>query len=219
VTAKTAFDNIIGRAEQLVKLHSDLAAGLQLTSQFSASERESLVCDVLRSALVLAVSAIDRYVHDRVTKEILQAYRTDDLTSAQENFKIPVSAALRIAEKAATAKKTNKQVRAANVVRHEIQEDLHKRPFQSWRDIEYAYSLLGVTGFDGKVQSALQLPNLKPLKSTFASIQRTRNLISHEGHLKRHKRGGKVVLMELDSATVSVAISTLKDVVRALETL
>ena len=215
MTPKAAFDNIISRVECLLTLYAELDTGVVFKA--SVGERATLNDDVLRAALVMAVAALDRYVHDRVTKRIIQAYKNRNLTHAQETFSIPVSIAITIAAKAEKAKDSKKQVRAANIVRNEVQQILHSRPFQSWRDIEFAFALIGKTGIPGLIQGQLKLATIKPLETSLAKINRTRNLIVHEGHLRRHKRGGKPSLLDIDAQTVRTAISTLKQLVDGLE--
>lgn len=218
MTPKQAFDQIVDRAERLVALNGELAGGLALATAMPAAQRSILNDDVLRSSLVLAVSALDRYVHDRVTKGVAAAYRGPSLTREQEEFSIPVSVAFTIARKAARSAQTARQTRAANIVRNQIQEMLHQRPFQSWREIEFAFSLIGITGLAGRIQAAMRLPNIAPIRSQLNEIIRTRNLIVHEGHIRRHKRGGKPILLEIEAASVNTAIAFLKQFVGHLET-
>ena len=125
MSPKDAFDNIIKRAENQLALHTALAAGIAVAG-LTAAERTTLQSDVLRAALVTAVSALDRYVHDRVTKNIIAAYKSASLNREQEDFNLPLSVAIAVARKAAAAT-GDKQVRAANLIRVELQELLHKR--------------------------------------------------------------------------------------------
>lgn len=218
MTPKAAFDQIIDRSERLVALNGELAAGTALATVMTADQRVALNEDVLRSAIVLALSALDRYVHDRVTKGIAAAYKNPTLTREQEDFTVPVAVAFEIATKAAKSNQTTKQTRAANIVRNQIQEILHKRPFQSWREIEVAFSLIGITGIAGHIQAAMSLSNITPVKTELNEIVRSRNLIVHEGHIRRHQRGGKPALLEIDAAAVKKAVTFLKQFVGHLET-
>ena len=218
MTPKAAFDNIVERAERLLALHGDLAGGLAINAAMTAPQRTILNDDVLRSALVLAVAALDRYVHDRVTKGIAGAYRRGNLNREQEEFAIPVSLAFDIARRAAGAQGQAKQTRAANLVRNQVQQILHKRPFQSWREIEVAFSLIGIGGLAGHIQNAEHLADFPPYKNRLNELVRTRNLIVHEGHIRRHQRGGKSTLLPIDSASVTEAIEFIKGLVGHLET-
>jgi len=110
--------------------------------------------DFLRSALVMAVSALDRYVHERVVRKIIAAYKNADLTREQETLAIAAPVVIGLGKKILEARRQNEgqQFRPANIIRNELQEFLHTRPFQSWREISFAFSLIGIRGFDGKVQ-------------------------------------------------------------------
>jgi RiboL-PSP-HEPN len=217
MSPKAAFDNIVERAASILALHGELAGGLAVPAAIIASQRAILHDDLLRSALVLAVAALDRYVHDRVTKGIAAAYRRGNLNREQEEFSIPVSLAFEIAARATKAQGDPKQSRHANLVRNEVQEILHKRPFQSWREIEVAFLLIGISGLAGHIQNAAHLGNMGPYKNQLNDIVRTRNLIVHEGHIRRHQRGGKSTLLEITSASVTEATDFLKGFVGHLE--
>ncbi len=217
MTPKAAFDQIVARAEHLIALNGELTGGLPLTTHLTASDRTFLNDDVLRCALVLVVSALDRYVHDRVTKGVAAAFKNPTLTREQEDFAIPVKLAFEIAAKASKSNQFPRQTRAANIVRNQIQELLHKRPFQSWREIEIAFSLIGITGIAGHIQNAMGVGSIAPVKEQLNSIVRTRNLIVHEGHIRRHQRGGRPTLLEITSVEVTAAVTFLKQIVNHLE--
>ena len=68
------------------------------------------------------------------------------------------------------------------------EQELHKRPFQSWREIEYAFCLLGITNLTGRLQSAYRVSNMKPIKRQLNNIAARRNSIVHEGDLVKHER-------------------------------
>ena len=154
----------------------------------------SAVCldDLLRASLTFGVSALDRYVHERVVKGIIAAYKSGSLTKQQEELMVPVTTAIAISEEVAKAKKNNKNVRTANIVRIKLQELLHKKPFQSWREIEYAFNLLGIKNLSGQLQILYGLGNLKDKKAQLSHIAARRNAIVHEGDLFKHERGGTV---------------------------
>jgi hypothetical protein len=113
--------------------------------------------DLLRSAIVYGVSALDRYIHERVVHNIITALKKTPRTKQQDNFSIPVTTAIKITEAVSKARRAGNNVRPANEVRNKIQEILHQRPFQSWREIEYAFELLGVSNFAGQLQTAMNI--------------------------------------------------------------
>ena len=148
--------------------------------------------DQLRAALTFGVSALDRYVHERVVKGIIPALKRRPLTKQQEEFSLPVSTAIQIAEEAVAARKNGAKIRPTNIVRKKVQELLHKRPFQSFREIDYAFCLLGIRNLSGQLQAAYGVGDLKDMKAQLGKIAMRRNQIVHEGDLVRHERGGQV---------------------------
>jgi hypothetical protein len=173
--------------------------------------------DQLRAALTFGVSALDRYVHERVVKGIIPALKVAPLTRQQEEFSIPVSTAIQISEEAVAAQKKGLKIRPANIVRKKVQELLHKRPFQSYRDIEYAFSLLGVKNLAGQLQVAYGVGDLKAIKRQLGGIAMRRNQIVHEGDLVRHERGGQIKWHEINRKYVADSLDFLDKFVRHLE--
>lgn len=173
--------------------------------------------DMLRASLTFGVSALDRYVHERVIKGIVTALKSGPLTKQQEEFSIPVTTAIQISEEALTAHKAGKNIRTANIVRKKVQELLHKRPFQSWREIEYAFCLLGVTNLSGQLQAAYVVGDMKPIKNQLNQIAARRNSIVHEGDLVKHERGGAVKMQPIARKYVEDTLDFLDQFVGHLE--
>lgn len=173
--------------------------------------------DLLRASLSFGVSALDRYVHERVVKGIVAALKAGSLTKQQEEFSIPVTTAIQMSEEIAIAKKKGDNIRVANVVRKKIQELLYKRPFQSWREIEYAFNLLGVTNLAGQLQTAFHVSDIKPIKTQIGQIANRRNSIVHEGDLLKHERGGKVRIQPISRKYVDDTLTFLNTFVSHLE--
>ena len=148
--------------------------------------------DHLRAALTFGVSALDRYVHERVVKGIIRAFKVGALTKQQEELSIPVTTAIQVSEEVASARKNGQQIRPANIVRKKVQELLHKRPFQSYREIEYAFNLLGIKDLSGQLQKLYGVGDMKAIKAQLGHIAMRRNQIVHEGDLVRHERGGQI---------------------------
>lgn len=173
--------------------------------------------ELLRSALVLCVSALDRYMHERIIKKIVVALKKRNPSKEQTEFSIPAHTAIHVAHRVVKARKKGEAVRPANEIRIAIQGILHKRTFQSWRDLEDGFKLIGVSGLTGKLQNAYQLADIKPIRDELNKIADRRNRIVHEADLVRHKRGGKARLHPISAAEVQKAIRFLDDLVEKLE--
>lgn len=191
-----------------------LRQGSALTpSDFAADSLE----DLLRTSLTFGVSALDRYVHESVVKGIVTSLRKKDLIPRQAEFSIPATIALGMGKHAADARRNRRQFRPANVVRNQVQETLHSRPLQSWREIEYAFELLGISGLAGRLQAAYQLPDINTIKTRLNEIVRKRNLIVHEGDLVRHQRAGHVRRIGVTSQFVQESLGFLDTFVSHLD--
>ncbi len=98
-----------------------------------------------------------------------------------------------------------------------LQELLFQRTFQSWRELEQGFKLIGIGGLSGKLQTLYKVPDIKSLKSQLDKIVQNRNRIVHEADLVRHRRGGKARLHTISIGEVRKAITFLDDLVARLE--
>jgi hypothetical protein len=173
--------------------------------------------DLLRGALTFGISALDRYIHERVVKNIISALKKPNLNKKQEDFSVPAVSAVKITKSIAKAKTDNKNLRPANSIRNEIQELLHERPFQSWRELEYAFCLIGITNLGQQIQERRRSHDIKPIRHKLNKIVRRRNYIVHEGDLKRHQRGGLAKPQKIERKFVEESLKFLDDFVHDLE--
>jgi hypothetical protein len=103
-------DDAIGRIDGSAALIV-LRQGADLSAtDFSA---ESLA-DLLRSAHTIGVSALDRYVHERVVKNIVRALRKAKLSDSQRDFGIPAAIAVRMATAISRARNATPRQRSAS---------------------------------------------------------------------------------------------------------
>jgi len=173
--------------------------------------------DLLRAALSLGVSALDRYMHERVTKSIVASLKQENLSKPQREFSIPAAAAIRITERVRDARKKKVTIRPANEVRKAVQELLHKRPIQSWSDIDWAFKLIGIPDVRGQIQSKLKKSNLDEERSQLNAIVQKRNLVVHEADLVRHERGGNLRRNSIDRKFVQESLKFLDGFIERLE--
>jgi hypothetical protein len=183
------------------------------SSDFSASA----VDDLLRAALALGVGALDRYVHERVVKQVIRSLRGRTLRPAQERLAISAPLALRMTEALRKAARDGKRIRPANQFRIALQETLHRRTFQNWREIEEAFELIGISGLAGKLQSAYGVADITPIRSQLNNIAQRRHFIVHEGDLIRHQRGGQTRVHPITRKYVQDSLAFFDTLVAHLE--
>lgn len=175
--------------------------------------------DLLRAAITFGVSAIDRYVHERIVKKFVAAFREAELTKNQREFQVPATLAIDIVSRVHGARRNGQTIRPANEIRKAVQQVLHKRPFQSWREIEYGFSLIGCKDLGKALKTAhtLSPQDLELLKEQLNKIVARRNQIVHEGDLPRHQRGGQVYVQEIRRLWVQESLDFLNEFARKLE--
>lgn len=177
------------------------------------------VDDLLRSSLAVAVSALDRYVHERVVKRVIASLRSRTLKSAQERLAIPATLALKMTEDLRRAAHAGHAIRPANQLRIALQEALHRRPFQNWREIEEAFEMIGIGGLTGRVQAAYGVGNISAIKGQLNNIVQRRHQIVHEGDLIRHQRGGQTRVHPITKKYVHDSLDCLDVFVGHLDTI
>ncbi len=184
-------------------------------SEFSADALD----DLLRAAVTFGVSAIDRYVHERIVKSFVTAFRAPKLTKNQADFQVPASLAIDIVNRVHSANRSSTTIRPANEIRKAVQEVLHKRPFQSWREIEYGFSLIGVKDIGKALRAvhSLSTSDTDLIKDRLNRIVARRNQIVHEGDIPRHQRGGQVYAQGIKPIWVAESLDFLKDFATKLE--
>lgn len=175
--------------------------------------------DLLRSAITYGVSALDRYVHERVIKGFVAAFRAAKLTKQQSEFQMPVTLSIDIARNVHAARRENNNHRPANEIRKSVQTTLHKRPFQNWREIEYAFALIGFKNLAKSIRNANSVNVLATdaMREDLNKIVARRNQIVHEGDLSRHQRGGGVTAQAISKKWVVDSLNFLDDFVSHLE--
>lgn len=225
MTPLECFSDIMTRARELVILHRHLKDNLALLSTTPQCDTIQVRDDVLRCSIVFALAALDRYLHERVCKEIVQVFsRPSTLTRKQRELALPAIVAFQVAKKAAHNAKVNpasksgpRPARAANLVRNAIREMLHKRPFQSWRELEDAMALIGITNVESQLKPFLSATGLRSVKESLSHAAHIRNRIVHEGHIERRLRGGAIKHGWISPADVEATINDIQKLVEGLE--
>ena len=191
-----------------------LRAGASLSKTDFTSES---VDDLLRSALAIGIGALDRYVHERVSKGIVKALSASGLSANQKKLTVSAPLALRMSQVLRRAFKAEENVRPANQFRIAFQDSLHRRTFQSSGEIDEAFRMIGINGVWGLLQGMYEVADITPVKSQLDEIARRRNLIVHEGDLVRHERGGKPRLNPITKKYVHDSLDFIDGLVGYLE--
>jgi hypothetical protein len=165
--------------------------------------------DILRASLAHAVSALDRFVHERVRTCMLEAAQgTRSRTSAFNRFPVPLASALDSSRTGPAP--VDAWLSPAIVEQHGILS------FQRAEKIADAFRL--VVAFDSglwpAVAATLGEPDVRDLKERLDLIVDRRNQIVHEDDAETASRRAAI-----DSVMVTDAIDFLAGVVSAIDAL
>ncbi len=183
---------------------------------FSHFESEYLD-EILRSALVTAVSAVDRYLHDIVVNNSLKLLKKSDCPKKLSAMQIPLCDVERIIQKSLASRKvSSNNTRPRTILKDTIREILHKKPFQGVDAIEAALSMAGIEKCWTKLKLEMNM-KMVDIKKRINVITNKRNRIVHEGDIIRGARLRKIKLNEIKSPSTQKDIEWLKSFVLAVQ--
>jgi hypothetical protein len=173
--------------------------------------------ELLRSALVAAVSALDRFCHDAIVHHSwkLLSRKERDIPKGLFRLNLPVLGTKKALEK---LRKDSKS-RPGSVVKVAIQEELHnKHTFQNPAGIETAARMLGIEDVWTKLAAEMPGRTGKAIRDTLDEIARRRNQVVHEADLIRRTRSGSVTLRDIQYSECEQWVLFIKDFVAAIDT-
>lgn len=132
--------------------------------------------ELLRAQIVMAVSALDSYLHDIVRIGLIQVFSgTRAISSASSSYEIPFSDMRNVISATTTADQLS-------IMEGAIIRINSKDSYQSPKSIEYAMSLLGVSSIWSNVAPSFGM-TADDVKTELGNIVRRRNQIAHESDL------------------------------------
>ena len=155
------------------------------------------LCELLRSAVVAAVSAMDKYLHDIIVDKAWKLLDQGEENVPKELRKVNIP--ITTAKKALKHLKINPTARPGTIVKSAIQEQLHQTTtFQNPSSVLQAGKMLGIGDFWGKVSN--ELPGNQSKNDVIGTLQKIthrRNQIVHEADQIRRTRAHKITLRDL----------------------
>jgi hypothetical protein len=192
-TAKSLFDLNIQGAEECLKIYDGACTlGSSLDLEW-----------LLRSAVVLAVSAMDAYFHDKVRYRAGK-FSVDALPQQFASLQIPLT----------ELQRWEAAKRKGNPLRHWAVEHLAPRPLQNPDAIAGALKLVGMTDYWNRIE-----PNNRDreaLLDQLNNLVKRRHQIAHEGDRLQSRRSGKRV-RRITLAYAADAIDFIKALVDKTE--
>ena len=173
---------------------------------------------LLRSAIVFSVAALDKYMHSVVVNRcftLLSSNKTDTPERLRE-LKMPVTVAFDTVNEL----RKNWKSRPGYIIKEKIRDELHAKTMQGSRQIDIALGLMGVKGFWKDVAAGMNgsLTD-KDIKTKLDKIVQRRNQITHEADILRTIRSGKVNFRKISKSDTTNAVAFIMEFVAVANTI
>ena len=172
--------------------------------------------DLRRSALVLAVTAVDSYMHWLVYRRISEVRRDGDLPKVLAKLEIPFSDLASLADTTIRARQEERDVRPWVQVKNAVQRRLLKETFQSYEQVGQAFSLAGIEKGWTRTATVLGM-RADDIKTRLNQLVHRRNQIVHEGDIMRASRPQKLQYNDVEQAEVLSDVDWIEQLVTAIE--
>lgn len=176
----------------------------------------SYVSELLRSSLVSAVSASDKYFHDKSLNVCFKLLNgpEKDLPKKLRLLELPVVQTFKAVKKV----RANSSARPGSQLKKAIQDKLHLSTFQGSHGIEECFALMGVKKVWAQI--AEEWPsdvNAEDIKSKLDKVCRRRNQIVHEADLERKISSNRFALREIKRSFAQDSVDFVKDFIVAAD--
>lgn len=185
---------------------------LLMISTFDA-ENEHLTDDICRSALVMAVSAVDSYMHWLVYDKLSEVRKGRDIPPALAKLAVPFSSIALLAD---SVIENREKIRPWVQVKNAMQKKLLSETFQSFEQLGQAMAMAGISNGWKKISEQLGEP-AAIIKTRLNHIVHRRNQIVHEGDIMRKSRPRNVVFNEITVEQTISDIDWLDDLITAID--
>lgn len=173
-TPHDASVDTLARARNLL----DTAAGADLPAHVAD--------DLRRLALVMAVAAIDAYMHRLI---VSRAYEHEKLPGKLAGLGVSFSEALAQVDESVTARREGKNIRPRVRLKRVLRDRLLRETFQRSADVADALAMAGKSGKWQDIADAMSgSEEPKMLMDRLDRVVNRRNAIVHEGDYKRLDR-------------------------------
>ena len=193
------FLNNITSVEELSKLHVLIVTDYPLLNIQSD--------ELLRAIIVLAVSALDNYLHDFYRTEIVESFLgTGNFNIKFENIKISVKIIKELESAFSEAEKRG-------YLNAEIRKMQKTESFQSPKSIENIFTNIDVKNIWSKIESTVGM-TAKNIRDELGLIIERRNKISHESDwdfINQKKNS-------IEKSEVDIVVDFVKKLVNGIET-
>ena len=178
-----------------------------------------ILAETLRSSLVSAISALDRFLHDLITENLLKTLARREPPRCLTEFPICVGDTEKVLCRALAARRPGgRRTRPRTVLKAVFREALNRQTFQGSRQVEQALRMLGLKKPWTKISEKLR-ETPEGARSRLDEIVRRRNQIVHEGDVQHRSRPRSVKLNDIHTTEVRRRIAWLYMLGHAIEAL
>lgn len=176
--------------------------------------------DLRRLAIVMAVAALDAYLHRRVYQSTGPG---KELPSALSKLGVTFVEMADIANASLAARRRNPPVRDRPWVRvrNVLNDRLLRVTFQSPQEVADALAMVGVKQAWRKIADALPLGGISPevLQSELARVVRRRNQVVHEGDFKQLYRPRTLQRNSVSQSDAENAVDVIQILIFAIDSI
>ncbi len=176
------------------------------------------VCELLRAAVVAAVSALDRYLHDLITDHSWKLLSRSEKRIPKELGQLPIPAL--VTKRALKRLRADSKARPGHLVKKAVQEHLHRAyTFQKPDSVIQAAKMLGVKNFWDKVAGEMpDNPSNEDVIDQLRAIAERRNQIVHEADLVLKTKAKKLATRDLKASDARDWVQWITDFAAAVDT-
>jgi hypothetical protein len=167
-------------------------------------------------ALVMAVAAVDSYMHGVVMRRIAHVRRRVDLPRPLARLEIPFSRIADLADTYIDAQRAGRRTRPWVQVKASLQQRLLKETFQSFEQVTTALAMAGVDDAWSKIASGMG-ETVRNIRDRLNALVHRRNQIVHEGDMKRVSRPRKLRFNQIRHADVQDDIRWVASLIDAAD--
>lgn len=211
-----AAQHTIKRAEALIRLSARLSRRKELTQHLKDASERSARDDLRRLALVMAVAALDTYMHRLI---VTQAYAHTNMPKKLADLTMRFEDLVEQADQAVIARKENRSARPKVAAKRLLRERLARETFQKHERVSEALAMAGKSQKWDAIAAAMpDAPTPAGIKARLNEIVERRNAIVHEGDYRRLDRPQRASLVDITPGEARDAVAFLSDLIDAIHT-
>lgn len=175
-----------------------------------------ITTDLRRTAIVMAVAAVDSYMHWLVFRRLSDVRREGDLPKSLAKLNVRFSDLASLADALISARQANREIRPWVQVKNSVQKELLTETFQSFEQVSNALALAGIEKGWSKTATKLGC-SATDIKERLNRIVHRRNQIVHEGDITRASRPQKLKYNQLTHDSVVSDVDWIESLLEKIE--